>query len=77
MEYLIEHNQTLAKGHRGKCLSKDDVKQGNLIKKGEPRRTPASLKKHNIEEMQSIAKDRGGRCLSKKYASVECHNKGI
>jgi len=71
MEYLIEHNQTPAKGHRGKCLSKNDVKQGNLIKKGGPRRTTASLKKHNIEEMQSIAKDRGGWCLSKKYASVE------
>jgi hypothetical protein len=83
MEYLIEHNKTLAKGHQGKCLSKDDVNQGNLIKKDSPRKTPVSLMKHSIEEMQAIAEARGGKCLSKKYVSLEqnlkwqcgkCHN---
>jgi hypothetical protein len=71
MEYLIEHNKALANRHQGKCLPKDDVKQGKLIKKGSQRKTSVSRMKHNIEEMQAIAEERGGKCLSKKYVSVE------
>ena len=71
MEYLIEHNKTLAKEHQGKRLSDDDVNQGNLINKDSPKKNPVSLMKHNIEEMRAIAEARGGKCLSKKYVNLE------